>query len=157
MIPNKRSVGRVVQLQFWKGCALCHFLGFDKNGIFPYVRALQPKGVPSFLLMDIRTFAGSFMIWTPNTGIIKANPNVLQRHWTMRFGKFDSPTTHCFWRCKPSFKAFALLQAPTMCYISTLKWYWTAKCTNNSIVSKFGVISFIKKSRRKPTYRQKRG
>lgn len=92
----KRSVGRVVQLQFWKGCALCHFLGFDKKWNFPWFRALQPKNAPSLLLLDLGTFLDVYSIQKPNSSVIEANLHFTPAlHWKKRFGKF-SPTTHCF-------------------------------------------------------------
>lgn len=145
MIPNKPSVGSAVQLQFWKSCALCHFFGFDKNVIFLYVHALQPKGVPSFLLMDLRTFFSSFLTRESNIGTIEAILDILQRHRKMRVRGFDFADNALFWHFNPSFKDFSLLQAMKVCYSALLVWKLIAKCTINSILSKFEVISLSKK------------
>ena len=73
MIPNKRSVGSVLQLPYKKRSPRYHFLGNPKSGIVLHLVTLQPKNVPSLLLLHLRTLMGPFWIRNPNIAAIEAH------------------------------------------------------------------------------------
>jgi len=53
MIPNKRSVGLAVQLQFKKSYTLFLFFFKFENTILGHFLTLQPKTAPSFGLLPV--------------------------------------------------------------------------------------------------------
>ena len=79
MIPNKRSVGRAVQLLYFKSCLRCNFFGFLNFAIFGRFRTKQPEEASSFLFMHLKTLMRLFDIHNPNISVIEAKLGVKQR------------------------------------------------------------------------------
>lgn len=91
-------------------------------GLLNHFYAFQPKETPSLLFLPVRTFMYSSLITAPNISVIEANLDRLQRRWKSDFANSIFAANALFWRVKPSFNEFPLLQARTVGQNRLRKW-----------------------------------